>query len=101
MSQLDSKSSVVADTAQNNSLMVPNGKAAAAAPKLTDDDHVELEDILPSGPELNPDEDIMQLARLGDVPAIERLYESGKFDATYCDAEGITPLHVCAPLRSV
>ncbi|KAH6712082.1 hypothetical protein BKA61DRAFT_609575 [Leptodontidium sp. MPI-SDFR-AT-0119] len=87
-----------AATIQNNSVMLPNGigKAAAVAPKLSDDDHVEMEDMLPSGPEQSPDEDIMQLARLGDIQGIERLYESGKFDAKYCDAEGITPLHWAA-----
>ena len=94
MSEPDSGSREVGTT-QNNPAMVPNGKAAAAAPKLSDDDHVELEDISSSGPEMNPEDDIMQLARLGDIPAIEKLYESGKFDASYCDAEGITPLHVC------
>ena len=97
MSQPDTKSTVEAGSAQNDSPMIPNGKAAPAAPKLSDDDHVELEDISPTAPELNPEEDIMQLARLGDIPAIEKLYESGKFDASYCDAEGITPLHVYSP----
>ena len=38
--------------------------------------------------------DIMQLARLGEIGAIQQLYESGKFDIQYKDAEGITPLHV-------
>ena len=73
---------------------MPNSKASAAAPKLSDDDHVEMKDMLPSGPAIAPEEDIMQLARLGDVQAIEKLYDSGKFDAQYCDTEGITPLHV-------
>tara|TARA_R110002060_G_scaffold25247_4_gene34468 strand:+ start:406 stop:726 length:321 start_codon:yes stop_codon:yes gene_type:complete len=87
-----------AATIHNNSVMLPNGngKAAAVAPKLSDDDHVEMEDMLPSGPEQSPEDDIMQLARLGDIQGIEKLYESGKFDAKYCDAEGITPLHVLA-----
>jgi hypothetical protein len=76
--------------------MMPNGKASAVAPKLSDGDHVELSDMLPGGLKTNTEEDIMHLARLGDVPAIEKLYESGKFDASYCDAEGITPLHVFA-----
>lgn len=71
---------------------MPNGKTTAAAPKLSDDDHVELKDMLPSGP--LPEEDIMQLARVGDIAGIEKLYESGKFEPTYCDHEGITPLHV-------
>lgn len=74
----------------------PNGKASAVAPKLSDDDHVELEDMLPAGQAVNPEEDIMQLARLGDIPGIEALYDSGKYEPTYCDAEGITPLHWAA-----
>ena len=43
------------------------------------------------------EDDIMQFARTGDVPAMEKLFESGEFDATYADEEGITPLHVRAP----
>lgn len=44
-----------------------------------------------------PEDDIMQFARTGDVPAMEKLFESGDFDATYADDEGITPLHVRLP----
>jgi palmitoyltransferase len=40
------------------------------------------------------EEDIMQLARLGEVAAIRKLLESGKYDANYRDEENITPLHV-------
>lgn len=79
----------------------PNGKASAVAPKLSDDEHVELEDMLPTGQAVNPEEDIMQLARLGDIPGIEALYDSGKYEPTYCDAEGITPLHVRNPVRAL
>lgn len=43
------------------------------------------------------EEDIMQLARLGDIPAMEKLFESQGYDATYTDEEGITPLHVGLP----
>ena len=39
-------------------------------------------------------EDIMQLARLGEIGPIKRLFEEGKYSATYEDKEGITPLHV-------
>lgn len=74
--------------------MMPNGKASAAAPKLSDDGHVELSDMLPTGSEISPDEDIMQLARLGDIQGIEKLLNSGKYGPLYCDEEGITPLHV-------
>jgi palmitoyltransferase len=77
------------------STIMPNGKGPAAVPKLTDnEDNVEMKRMLPSGAE--PDEDIMQLARLGDIHAIQKLFDAGKFDATYYDKEGITPLHVCA-----
>jgi hypothetical protein len=40
------------------------------------------------------EEDIMQLARLGEIGAIQKLFDSGKFDATFKDEQGITPLHV-------
>jgi palmitoyltransferase ZDHHC13/17 len=76
---------------------MPNGKASVVAPKLSDDNHVELEEINPSGHDLSPEDDIMQLARMGDIQGIEKLYDSGKFDASYSDAEGITPLHVLWP----
>lgn len=72
-----------------------DGKASAAAPKLSDNDQMELKDILPAGPEYNPEDDIMQLARLGDVAGMQHLFDSGKFDATHADGENITPLHVC------
>ena len=44
-------------------------------------------------------EDIMQLARIGDVEAVRPLLQSGKFTADYADKEGITPLHVRTPPR--
>ena len=97
MSDADYKSSIGAESTTSNPPNMPNGKATAAAAKLSDDDHVELTEMLPNGPVIAPEEDIMQLARLGDVPAIEKLYESKKFDAAYCDEEGITPLHVFRP----
>lgn len=40
------------------------------------------------------EEDLMQLARLGEIGAIQKLFDSGRFDATYTDEQGITPLHV-------
>ena len=92
MASPDSKPTNESGSTQSNPAM-PNGKASAAAPKVTDDnDH---ENVNASGSTMSPDEDIMQLARLGDVQAVEKLFTSGKYDATYCDAEGITPLHAC------
>ena len=54
----------------------------------------ELDDMADKKPSLPVEEDIMQLARLGEIGAIQKLFDSGKFDATYTDEQGITPLHV-------
>lgn len=79
-------------SASGKAPIVPSSKANAVPPKVSgeDDNHVELDHL----PQVKADEDIMQLARLGDVPGIQRLFDSGKFDIGYCDHEGITPLHV-------
>lgn len=71
---------------------VANGKASVAPPKVSNAEsnpRGQLEDKLPLH------EDIMQLARLGEVSAIQKLIEDGKFSAGYTDDEGISPLHVC------
>jgi hypothetical protein len=82
--------------------MQPLTKASAAAPKL--DSNMEMGSIqnesagaatTAAAPPAHED-DIMQFARTGDVPAMEKLFESGESDATYTDDEGITPLHVRA-----
>lgn len=70
--------------------MQPSSKAAAAAPKLNS----EMEMGSLPADEAPPDNDIMQLARIGDVAGMEKLFASGEYDATYSDDEGITPLHV-------
>ncbi|KAL9032034.1 MAG: hypothetical protein Q9180_006741, partial [Flavoplaca navasiana] len=41
-------------------------------------------------------EDIMQLARLGELGPVQKLLEDGKYTADYQDAENITPLHWAA-----
>jgi hypothetical protein len=71
----------------------PNASNGAA---IGPDGHVELKEMDPAKPSLPVEEDIMQLARLGEIGAIQKLFESGKFDAKYKDDQGITPLHVCA-----
>lgn len=78
------------------SLVNPDGKASVAAPKLSEDEQMELKDILPTGPEVSPDDDIMHMARTGDVAGIQKLFDSGKYDASYADGENITPLHWAA-----
>jgi palmitoyltransferase ZDHHC13/17 len=40
------------------------------------------------------EEDIMQCARIGALKHIQDMYSSGRYDASYKDGEGITPLHV-------
>jgi hypothetical protein len=89
----DGKQAPLKDISNGNvAPLKPSAKASAAAPMLSEDDHVEMKDMLPGGPE--PEDDIMQLARLGDTEGIQKLFNSGKYDATFCDNEGITPLHV-------
>ncbi|KAF2275679.1 uncharacterized protein EI97DRAFT_420090, partial [Westerdykella ornata] len=61
--------------------------------------NVELAEMGDKKPPLPIEEDIMQLARLGEIRAIQKLFDSGKYDATYSDEQGITPLHVCTCTR--
>jgi palmitoyltransferase ZDHHC13/17 len=56
------------------------------------DEH-ELKDMLAKAP-LPVEEDIMQLARLGEIDAMQKLFQSGRYSADYRDEQGITPLHV-------
>lgn len=39
-------------------------------------------------------EDVMQLARMGEVGAMRELFAAKKFTPNHRDEEGITPLHV-------
>lgn len=57
-----------------------------------------MKEMAPAKPPLPIEEDIMQLARLGEIGAIQKLFDSGKFDAKYKDEQGITPLHVSITL---
>ncbi|KAI9803284.1 MAG: hypothetical protein M1825_002075 [Sarcosagium campestre] len=73
------------------------GKAAAAAPVVSNDTQdVELKSIQGDERSVPLEEDIMQLARLGEIGPIKNLFDSGKFDIQYKDDEGITPLHWAA-----
>lgn len=71
-----------------------NGKASTAPPKVTGEGTVELDKMAPPEDKLPLHEDIMQLARLGEIGPIQTLFETGKFNARYKDQENITPLHV-------
>ncbi|KAF2995074.1 palmitoyltransferase akr1 [Curvularia kusanoi] len=69
---------------------------AATTPDSSSGGQHELDDMADKKPSLPVEEDIMQLARLGEIGAIQKLFDSGKFDATYTDEQGITPLHWAA-----
>ena len=73
---------------------MPNGNASAASPKMTEEPEMELENTGAEEKKLPLHEDIMQLARLGEIGPIKTLFEEGKYDAKYKDEENITPLHV-------
>ena len=77
-----------------------NGKASAAPPRVTGESTVELDQMAPPEDKLPLHEDIMQLARLGEIGPIQTLFETGKFNAKYKDQEDITPLHVSYDERS-
>ena len=76
----------------------PSSKAVAAAPKINSDD-MEMGSVPGNAPPAQAD--IMQLARIGDIPGMEKLFEASEQDATYTDEEGITPLHVRAAAAAV
>lgn len=61
-------------------------------------DKVELSDLDSSTPprQLPVEQDLMQLARLGELRSIQKLFDSGKFTARSTDEQGITALHWAA-----
>ena len=77
--------------------IMPNGKASVASPKMAEDVSQELGVTDESEQKLPLHEDIMQLARLGEIAPIQKLLEAGKYAADYKDEERITPLHVSHP----
>jgi ankyrin repeat protein len=72
--------------------MASAAQSDASAPRTGDHELEEMADN--NKPSLPVEEDVMQLARLGEIAAMQKLFDSGKFDATYKDEQGITPLHV-------
>ncbi|KAK4244227.1 hypothetical protein C7999DRAFT_17487 [Corynascus novoguineensis] len=76
--------------AANGAPTQPPSKSDTATPKLNNE--VELGDM----PNEATQNDIMQMARIGDIVGMEKLFETGDYDATYADDEGITPLHWAA-----
>lgn len=87
-----------ADHAHTTSTASFTGKAAANSPETNLED-VELSNVQNGSanpPNIPLESDIMQCARLGETGLIQKIFDSGRFNAQYKDAEGITPLHVCS-----
>lgn len=69
-------------------------KPTASATNSPREDGTELNDI-DARPPLPVEQDLMQLARLGELRPIQKLFDSGKYTAKSADDQGITALHVC------
>lgn len=54
---------------------------------------MELSDLDASPPLLPVEQDLMQLARLGELRSIQRLFDTGRYNARSTDEQGITALH--------
>lgn len=78
----------------DNTAMMETGKVSASLPRHAQNDNMELKKMQGAEADVEVQEDIMQLARLGDVGGIQTLFDRGKFSPSYKDEEGITPLHV-------
>jgi len=62
------------------------------------------EDAKNEGKEPTPlpiEDDLMALARLGELRAIQKLFDSGKYNASSADEQGITALHVRSTKHSM
>ncbi|KAK1141355.1 palmitoyltransferase akr1 [Aspergillus melleus] len=85
----------------SSSPSAPNGKSTTSSPKIARENaSVELKNMKPDRGIVKGSiplgEDIMQIARIGEIPAMRQLFEEKKFTANYQDEEGITPLHWAA-----
>jgi len=96
MSEPQSRGSNAAGAA-SNSPQNANGKGTP--PKASPHDaNVELKTMNPERAGVKGSiplgEDIMQIARIGEISAMQRIFEEKKLTANHKDEEGITPLHV-------
>ena len=54
----------------------------------------ELKDVQSQQRRLSIEDDLMALARIGELRGIQKLFDSGKYNANSADEQGITALHV-------
>ena len=66
-------------------------RKTVASPPKAGGNNVELDSMDQKLPLI---EDIVQLAKLGEIGPIQKLFENGKADVNFRDKEGATPLHV-------
>ncbi|KAK4499585.1 hypothetical protein PRZ48_010103 [Zasmidium cellare] len=77
----------------------PERRDSGSAPTSPSKDglaKVELSDLDASPPQHPIEQDLMQLARLGELRAIQKLFDSGRYTAKSTDEQGITALHWAA-----
>jgi protein AFG1 len=87
-------------TTSNEDVRDTPRNSAASDPDAGDGlDKVELSDLESTPPPLPIESDLMQLARLGELRAIQKLFDSGRYNAKSTDEQGITALHVCTAHR--
>lgn len=96
MSAKSSPSNTQGSSPSGQSSSPPAMKAKGSTSPNAD---VELKTMRPNAPppSIPIGEDIMQLARIGEIGAMQNLFTTKKLTASYRDEEGITPLHVCFP----
>ncbi|KAI5272559.1 Palmitoyltransferase akr1, ankyrin repeat-containing protein akr1 [Aureobasidium subglaciale] len=73
----------------------PSTITTPSAPTSNGNGHLEVDDM-PSSPIHPIQEDLMALARLGELRSIQKLFDTGKASATSADPQGITALHWAA-----
>ncbi|KAJ9620580.1 palmitoyltransferase akr1 [Taxawa tesnikishii (nom. ined.)] len=61
-----------------------------------DRQQIEMNNMASPQPQMPIEEDLMGLARLGELRAIQKLFDSGKYNANSADEQGITALHWAA-----
>lgn len=89
------------ETMSDNTVVMENRKGSGSPQRHVQNDNMELKKMQGAEEDVGFQEDIMQLARLGDVGGIQKLFDQGKFSPSYKDEEGITPLHVSRTLSII